>query len=82
MNLTQYADGHTIGNLSNIQAACGVALALSANCTATTQHAQNYNSILPSVEANYRLIPNASVYRQYGRGSIAPFSTVFDTRGR
>jgi iron complex outermembrane receptor protein len=81
MNLTQYADGHTIGNLSNIQAACGVALALSANCTATTQHAQNYNSILPSVEANYRLVPNASVYLQYGRGSIAPFSAVFDTSG-
>ena len=81
MNLTQYADGHTIGNLSNIQAACGVALALSANCTATTQHAQNYNSILPSIEANYRLMPNASVYLQYGRGSIAPFSSVFDTAG-
>jgi iron complex outermembrane receptor protein len=81
MNLTQYADGHTIGNLSNIQAACGVALALSANCSATTQHAQNYNSILPSVEANYRLAPNASVYLQYGRGSIAPFSAVFDTAG-
>ena len=81
MNLTQYADGHTIGNLSNIQAACGVALALSANCTATTQHAQNYNSILPSVEANYRILPNASVYLQYGRGSIAPFSAVFDTAG-
>jgi len=81
MNLTQYADGHTIGNLSNIQAACGVALALSANCNATTQHAQNYNSILPSVEANYRILPNASVYLQYGRGSIAPFSAVFDTAG-
>jgi len=81
MNLTQYADGHTIGNLSSIQAACGVALALSANCTATTQHSQNYNSVLPSVEANYRLMPNASVYLQYGRGSIAPFSAVFDTSG-
>ena len=81
MNLTQYADGHTIGNLSNIQAACGVALALAANCSATTQHSQNYNSILPSVEANYRLVPNASVYLQYGRGSIAPFSAVFDTTG-
>ncbi len=81
MNLTQYADGHTIGNLSNIQAACGVTLALSTSCTATTQHAQNYNSILPSIEANYRLAPNASVYLQYGRGSIAPFSAVFDTAG-
>ena len=61
--------------------ACGVALALAANCTATTQHAQNYNSILPSIEANYRLNPVASVYLQYGRGSIAPYSAVFDTKG-
>ncbi len=45
------------------------------------QHAQNYNSILPSVEANYRINNNASVYGQYGRGSIAPFSSVFDTTG-
>ncbi len=65
----------------HIQAACGVALALAANCTATTQHAQNYNSILPSIEANYRLNPVASVYLQYGRGSIAPYSAVFDTKG-
>ncbi len=54
---------------------------LSSSCTATTQHAQNYNSILPSVEANYRVNNNASVYGQYGRGSIAPFSSVFDTAG-
>jgi len=81
MYLTQYADGHTIGNLSNIQAACGVALALASNCTATTVHSHNYNSVLPSVEANYRLNSSASIYGQYGRGSIAPFSSVFDTAG-
>ena len=79
MNLTQYADGHTIGNLP-YPTATGVPCFVG-NCTATTQHAQNYNSILPSVEANYRILPNASVYVQYGRGSIAPFSTVFDTAG-
>ena len=44
-------------------------------------HAQNYNSLLPSVEANYRVTTNASIYGQYGRGSIAPFSSVFDTQG-
>ena len=77
MNLTQYADGHTVGPLT-----CPAALPLwLRNCTATTQHAQNYNSILPSIEANYRLNPVASVYLQYGRGSIAPFSAVFDTTG-
>ncbi len=35
----------------------------------------------PSVEANYRVTSNASIYGQYGRGSIAPFSAVFDTAG-
>ena len=55
MNLTQYADGHTIGN-SICQAPAGVTLASS--CTATTQHSQNYNSLLPSVEANYRVTRN------------------------
>ena len=59
MNLTQYADGHTVGPLT-----CPAGAAtLAANCTATTQHSQNYNSILPSIEANYRLNPIASVYR-------------------
>ena len=81
MNLTQYADGHTIGNLSNIEAACGAALALASSCTATTQHAHNYNSILPEFEANYRINNDWSAYGQYGRGSIAPFSAVFDTAG-
>jgi iron complex outermembrane receptor protein len=77
MNLTQYADGHTIGQLS-----CPTAAAtLAASCTATAQHSQNYNSILPSVEVNYRLNNSASIYGQYGRGSIAPFSAVFDTTG-
>ncbi len=81
MNLTQYADGHTIGNLSNIQAACGASTATTSTCTASTQHSQNYNSLLPSVEVNYRLTPVASIYGQYGVGSIAPFSSVFDQAG-
>ncbi|MGH9560779.1 MAG: TonB-dependent receptor domain-containing protein, partial [Terracidiphilus sp.] len=37
--------------------------------------------ILPSVEANYRVTTNASLYAQYGRGSIAPFSSVYDSAG-
>lgn len=78
MTLTQYADGKTIGPLTCDQP--GVVYTTS-NCSATTQHAQNYNSVLPSVEANYRVASNVSVYAQYGRGSIAPFSSVFDTAG-
>jgi iron complex outermembrane recepter protein len=77
MDLTQYADGHTIGQLT-----CPTTTGtLASSCTATTVHAQNYNSLLPSVEANYRVTSNASIYGQYGRGSIAPFSSVFDTQG-
>ncbi len=77
MYLTQYADGHTIGQLSCPTAAT----TLASSCTATTVHAHNYNSVLPSVEANYRLNSSASIYGQYGRGSIAPFSSVFDSTG-
>jgi len=77
MYLTQYADGHTIGQLS-----CPTTTGtLASSCTATTTHSQNYNSVLPSVEANYRVTSNASIYGQYGRGSIAPFSSVFDYTG-
>ena len=36
---------------------------------------------MPSVEANYRISNNWSAYGQYGRGSIAPLSNVFDTTG-
>ena len=77
MYLTQYADGHTIGQLTCPTAAT----TLASSCTATTVHAHNYNSVLPSIEANYRLNSSASVYGQYGRGSIAPFSNVFDSTG-
>ena len=75
MSLTQYADGKTVGSLG-----CPTG-STPASCTNTVAHAQDYNSILPSVEANYRLNSSASIYGQYGRGSIAPFSSVFDAAG-
>jgi len=76
MSLTQYADGGSkVGPLTCPKTA------LRSDCTATTQHAANYNSLLPSIEANYRVTHNASLYAQYGRGSIAPFSAVFDHTG-
>ncbi len=75
MSLTQWADGKTIGPLT-----CAKTTLASA-CTATVQHSQGYNSILPSFEANYRVNNLWSVYGQYGRGSIAPFSNVFDKTG-
>jgi iron complex outermembrane receptor protein len=75
MHLTQYADGKTVGPLG-----CPTG-STPASCTNTTIHSQAYNSFLPSFEANYRINNNWSAYGQYGRGSIAPFSSVFDTTG-
>jgi len=75
MSLGQYADGKTVGPLT-----CS-STATTATCNATVHHSQDYNSILPSVEANYRISSIWSAYGQYGRGSIAPFSSVFDTSG-
>lgn len=66
MNLKQYADGKTVGNL---------------NGNAWVQHDAGYNSWLPSLEANFRIKDNWSAYGQYGRGSIIPFSAVFDVAG-
>jgi iron complex outermembrane receptor protein len=75
MSLTQWADGKTIGALG-----CPTG-STPASCTNTVHHSQDYNSILPSFEANYRINNNWSAYGQYGRGTIAPFSSVFDTTG-
>jgi iron complex outermembrane recepter protein len=74
MSLTQYPDGKTVGNL-------GCTSLLTADCSITVKHSQNYNSVLPSFEANYRVNNSWSLYGQYGRGSIAPFSSVFDAAG-
>jgi len=75
MTLSQAADGKTVGPLG-----CSSTATVS-TCNATVGHSQDYNSVLPSVEANYRINNNWSAYGQYGRGTIAPFSSVFDTAG-
>ena len=74
MWLKQFADGKTVGNL------CAPGETVP-NCPIYTTHAANYNSWLPSFEANFRVTNNWSVYGQYGRGSIIPFSAVFDVNG-
>jgi iron complex outermembrane recepter protein len=75
MHLTQYADGKTVGALGCPTGSTPI------SCTNTVIHSQAYNAFLPSVEANYRINNDWSAYGQYGRGSIAPFSSVFDTTG-
>jgi iron complex outermembrane receptor protein len=66
MNLKQYADGKTVGNLGGAP---------------FVYHDAGYNSWLPSVEANYRINSDWSAYGQYGRGSVIPPSSVYDVTG-
>jgi iron complex outermembrane receptor protein len=75
MWLKQWADGKVVGALG-----CP-STATTATCSNYVTHDANYNSWLPSVEANFRIRTNWSVYGQYGRGSIIPFSSVFDVTG-
>jgi len=64
MSLKQFADnGHIVGGL---------------NGAPFVTNDANYNSWLPSFEANYRIDPNWSAYVQYGMGSEIPPSSVFD----
>ena len=75
MWLKQWADGKVVGALG-----CP-STATTATCSNYVTHDANYNSWPPSVEANFRIRTNWSVYGQYGRGSIIPFSSVFDVTG-
>jgi iron complex outermembrane receptor protein len=75
MDLNQLADGSTVGSL-------GCTSKTIAGCVGiSTKHSAYYNNILPSVEANYRIRDNWSIYGQYGRGSVIPPSAVFDVTG-
>ena len=66
-DLKQYADnGSTVGSL---------------NGAAYVTHSAGYNSYLPSVDANYRVKQNWSVYGQFSTGSVIPPSSVFDVTG-
>ena len=67
----QYADdGKTIGPLASSVAA--------ANPNAFVTNGGDYFSTLPSIDANYRVRTNWSVYGQLSTGSIVPPSAVFD----
>ena len=65
----QYADdGKTIGNLCSL---AGV-------CVPFVSNHGSYSAWLPSIDANYRLKSNWSVYGQLSTGSIVPPSSVYD----
>jgi iron complex outermembrane receptor protein len=63
-------DGATVGTLT-----CPNNLAA---CSATVSNSGNFKAWLPSLDLNYRLQPNLSVYVQGATGSIVPPSSVYD----
>jgi iron complex outermembrane receptor protein len=81
-NLKQYQDQKTIlcpgggtleGNSTN---------KITAFCMGGTPFEYNtasYKAYLPSADANFRILPNWSIYAQYSRGTIVPPSSAFDT---
>ncbi|HWE84451.1 MAG TPA: TonB-dependent receptor [Terracidiphilus sp.] len=72
MWLKQYQDGKIVGCLCTPSNPGG---------NAYVTHDAGYNSWLPSVEANFRINNVWSAYGDYGKGSIIPFSAVFDVTG-
>lgn len=75
MTVKQYASNKDVGPLG-----CPTS-DTTAQCPNYVIHEKGYNSVLPSVEVNYRIRNDWSVYGQYGKGSIIPFSNVFDVAG-
>jgi iron complex outermembrane receptor protein len=63
-------DGATVGKLT-----CASSTAA---CSAVSTNHGWFNAWLPSLDANYRLLPNLSVYAQGSTGSIVPPSAVYD----
>ena len=68
----QYADdGKTIGNLCNTTVTPNT-------CLPWISNSGNYSAWLPSLDANYRVMSNWSVYGQVATGTIVPPSSVYD----
>lgn len=71
MDLTQYNDdGKTVGTLCP--------LGQTTNCPTHVNNHAWYGAWLPSIDANYRIRSNWSVYAQAAKGSAVPPSNVFD----
>jgi iron complex outermembrane receptor protein len=70
MDILHHADdGKTVGNLCNT---------ITNVCASTVSNSGNFSAWLPSLDANYRIVPNWSVYGQVATGSIVPPSNVYD----
>jgi iron complex outermembrane receptor protein len=78
-DLTQFQDRKTVfclpGTFNKTTGLCPPGGAPS------VQNSAGYSSYLPSVDANYHLMNNWSIYAQFGKGTIVPPSSVFDVKG-
>jgi iron complex outermembrane recepter protein len=63
-------DGSTVGELT--------CTSTTAACPATIENKGSFTAWLPALDANYRLLPNLSVYAQGATGSVVPPSAVYD----
>ena len=63
-------DGKTVGNLCPLGQTTG--------CPTTATDTGSFTAWLPSLDANYRIRPDWSVYGQVSTGSIVPPSNVYD----
>jgi iron complex outermembrane receptor protein len=71
IDLTQHADdGKTVGNLCP--------LGQTTNCPSAISNHGFYTAWLPSLDFNYRIQPNWSIYAQGATGSVVPPSSIYD----
>ena len=66
----QADDGSTVGELT--------CTSTTAACAATATDQGSFTAWLPSLDMNYRMMPNWSIYAQVSTGSIIPPSAVYD----
>jgi len=70
-DVLHHADnGKTVGSLCPLNQTTG--------CPTTATDTGSFTAWLPSLDANYRIQPNWSVYAQIATGSIVPPSNVYD----
>lgn len=79
LNILHHADnGATVGPLSCETSTVTGAANDNAPCSATATDSGTFTAWLPSLDVNYRLQNNWSVYAQAATGSAAPPSSVYD----
>jgi iron complex outermembrane recepter protein len=66
-------DGSTVGLLTS---AC--IAAPTSPCSATVSDTANFLDVLPTIDVNYRIHSNFSVYAQAATGSVVPPSSIWD----